>query len=155
MSTRPISVIWPSAGTHRCQAASPPGLNSVTRGSIDTPSSTTVALACASLKLLQRMAMAISTADSAPASGSSSARKRAASPGPKRNMADSVSLRSSHCPGRKLRQLSTAISIPTAETAAHLPSVRASGLAGFISSGSSEPRSRSPAVVSRAAFKAP
>ena len=74
---------------------------------------------------------------------------------PKRNIADSASLRSSHCPGRKLRHDSTAIRMPTLATAPHLPSTSASRGAGFMSSGSSEPRSRSPAVVSSAAFSAP
>jgi hypothetical protein len=46
--------------------------------------------------------MAISSADIAAASGSSSARNIAASRQPKRNIAASVSLRSSHCAGRKL-----------------------------------------------------
>ena len=114
-----------------------------------------MALAWASLKLLQRMAIAISSADSAPASGSSTAMNSSASRKPNWNSAASVSLRNSHCPGRKLRQLSTAISMPTLATAPHLPSTSAILGAGFISSGSSEPRSRSPAVVSSAAFKAP
>ena len=133
----------------------PSWLNSVTSGSIDTTSSSTVVLACASLKLLQRMAIAISSAASAPASGSNSAMKAAASPMPKRNIADSASLRSSHWPGRKLRHDSTAMSMPTLVTAPHLPSTSDRREAGFISKGSSEPRSRSPAVVSSAALSAP
>jgi hypothetical protein len=81
--------------------------------------------------------------------------KARASPMPKRNIADSASLRISHCPGRKLRQDSTAISMPTLAMAAHLPSTMAVREAGFMSSGSSEPRSRSPAVLSSAALRAP
>ena len=99
--------------------------------------------------------MAISSAANAPASGNSSAMNAAASRQPYWNIAASVSLRSSHCPGRKLKALSTAISMPTLATAPHLPSTSAVRDAGFISSGSSEPRSRSPAVVSSAAFSAP
>ena len=99
--------------------------------------------------------MAINSADSAPASGNSRARNMAPSRMPKRNIAASVSLRSSHCPGRKLAQLSNAMSMATQATAPHLPSTNAAREAGFISSGSSEPRSRSPAVVSSAACSAP
>ena len=47
------------------------------------------------------------------------------------------------------------MSMPTLATAPHLPSTSAILGAGFISSGSREPRSRSPAVVSSAAFSAP
>ena len=81
--------------------------------------------------------------------------KSAASRGPYWNIAASVSLRSTHWPGRKLKQLSTAISMLTQATAPHLPATSAQRSAGFISSGSSEPRSRSPAVVSSAALSAP
>ena len=42
-----------------------------------------------------------------------------------------------------------------AATAAHLPTTTAQRGGGFISNGSSEPRSRSPAVVSSAALRAP
>ena len=74
----------------------PSWLNTVTRGSSETPRITTVALAWASLKLLQRMAIAISRADSAPASGSSTAMNSSASRKPNWNSAASVSLRNNH-----------------------------------------------------------
>ena len=45
--------------------------------------------------------------------------------------------------------------MPTAATAPHLPSTSDTREAGVISSGSSDPRSRSPAVVSSAALSAP
>ena len=67
-------MICASAGSHRCQACSPPGLKAVNIGSSDTASTTTVVLACASLKDLLRMATAINSADSSAASGSNSAR---------------------------------------------------------------------------------
>ena len=51
--------------------------------------------------------------------------------------------------------LQSAISMLTVATAPHLPTASTHGGTGFIMSGSSEPRSRSPAVVSSAAFKAP
>ena len=97
----------------------------------------------------------MSTADSAAANGSSTTRNNSASRKPYWNSAAKVSLRSSHCAGMKLSELRIAISMLTLATAAHLPATSDHRSGGFISKGSSEPRSRSPAVVSRAAFKAP
>ena len=144
-----------SAGTHKCHAASPPRLNTDTSGNSETPNTSTVLFACASLKVLQRIATAISKADRAAASGSSTTKNSSASRRPNWNSACSVSLRNSHCAGRKLKQLSTAISMLRLATAPHLPSTSDQRVDGFISSGSKDPRSRSPAVVSSAAFKAP
>ena len=154
-STRVISVFCASAGAHRCHGASPPRSKTLTSGSSETARTTIVELACASLNERLRIATAISTAASAAASGSRMTMNSAASRGPYWNIAASVSLRSTHWPGRKLKQLRMAISTLTHATAPHLPATSAQRSAGFISSGSSEPRSRSPAVVSRAALSAP
>ena len=120
-STQVISVFCASAGTHRCQGDWLPRLKTLTRGSSEVTRMTMVELAWASLKVLQRIATAISTADSAAANGSSTARNSSASRGPYWNIAARVSLRSIHWPGRKLSELSTAISMLTQATATHLP----------------------------------
>ena len=114
-----------------------------------------MALACACLTLRQRIASAISAADSSPAIGSSRAMNSAASRGPYWNSAARLSLRNNHWPGKKLSDDSVAINMPTLATAAHLPSTMAKRGAGLVSSGSRLPRSRSPAVVSSAAVRAP
>ena len=154
-NTRVISVFCASAGIHSCQGASAPGFKTVTSGSSETTSTTTVGTGLGFLECPAADRDRHQHRRQRGCERQQHDEEQQASRGPYRNSAAKVSLRSSHWAGMKLSELSTAISMLMPETAPHFPTTSAQRSAGFISSGSSDPRSRSPAVVSSAAFSAP